>query len=151
MHAAACAVAPELRSGMHGLADGAAAALDSLLDLHDTLLNRVPDRVAAAATETATDPAAAKSNGKKRGRKASAEDDTLSGEQPSPPTYLVHQGILVLSTYCISKENSKHLIALFCVLFAACRDLTICRYRDPQPESSKHALMSLVQVPSGPG
>lgn len=82
MHAAASAIAPELRSGMHGLADGAAATLDSLLDLHDVLLERVPDRAAAAATEAATDAAAAKSNGKKRGRNASDKDESLSGERP---------------------------------------------------------------------
>ncbi|EIE26312.1 TRAUB-domain-containing protein [Coccomyxa subellipsoidea C-169] len=78
MHVAACAVAPELRSGFHGLADGAAATLDSLLDLHDELLERVPDRAAAAATEPPAEAVMGKT-GKKRGRDGAAGDDLLSG------------------------------------------------------------------------
>ncbi len=84
MHAVACAVAPELRSGFHGLADGAAATLDSLLDLHDELLERVPDRATAAATEPPAEAVMGKT-GKKRGRDGAAGDELLSGEHLSPP------------------------------------------------------------------
>ncbi|CAL8462818.1 g2352 [Coccomyxa elongata] len=76
MHAAACATAPELRSGLRGLSDGAAATLDSLLDLHDALLGRVPDRSDGALVQPS---AAANGAGKKRSRDAVAQDDSLLG------------------------------------------------------------------------
>ncbi|BDA50915.1 Protein AATF [Coccomyxa sp. Obi] len=80
MHVAVCATAPELRSGMRGLSDGAAATLDSLLDLHDALLDRVPDRSdGALAQPSAAAAAAVNGVSKKRSRDASAQDDSLVG------------------------------------------------------------------------
>ena len=57
---------------------------DGLLDLHHELLERVPDRAAAAATETPAE-AIMGNTGKKRGRDGAAGDDLLSGEHLPPP------------------------------------------------------------------
>ena len=80
MHAAVCATAPELRSGLRGLSDGAAATLDSLLDLNDALLDRVPDRSDGALAQPSAAAAAVNGVGKKRGRDVAAQEDSLVGE-----------------------------------------------------------------------
>ncbi len=79
MHAAVCATAPELRSGLRGLSDGAAATLDSLLDLHDALLDRVPNRSDGALVQPSAAAAATNGAGKKRRRDAVAQDDSFDG------------------------------------------------------------------------
>jgi len=96
MHAAACSAAPELRSGLRGLSDGAAATLDALLDLSDALLDRIPDCAAADA-----DAAPAAPVGKKRSRAGAAEDDSAPGER------MFHA--FTQATYCKStaEEDSQ--------------------------------------------
>ncbi len=72
MHAAACSVRPELRSGYSGLADASAATIDQLLDLHDALLERTP-----AAQLDSPDPGSKGAVHKRR--KGAQSDDTVAG------------------------------------------------------------------------
>ena len=72
MHAEACSVRPELRSGYRGLADASAATIDQLLDLHDALLERTP------AAQLGSGDVGNKGIGHKR-KRGTHSDDSIAG------------------------------------------------------------------------
>lgn len=77
MHAAACSIRPELRSGYCGLADASAATIDQLLDLHDALLERTP------AAQLDNEDAGNKGAGHKRKSSAHSDDSIAGGAHSS--------------------------------------------------------------------
>lgn len=85
MHTVACQVSHELRGGFRGLSDGAAAALDQLLDLNDALLDRIPactpSPSPAAADSGAAEVAAASGKRRRNDSSRDKDDDSLPGER----------------------------------------------------------------------
>ena len=86
MHPVACSINPGLQSGFRGLADGSAATLDQLLDLHDSFLDRIPAALQGGAK-------ASDIPGKKR-KGGTHMDSTIAGRKGCHPAApLLHMGL----------------------------------------------------------